>query len=68
MILFLFVAFNITLERRQLKTLIVSTNIDWKILFLEIFDPRSSIVKSVLDCRLSGVNMSVLILRLNDFC
>ena len=26
-----------------------------KILFLAIFDPRSSIVKSVIDCRLPGV-------------
>ena len=28
-----------------------------KMLFLAIFDPRSSIVKSVFDCRLPGVNM-----------
>ena len=31
-------------EKRQSKTL-----------FLAIFDPRSSIIKSVFDCRLSGV-------------
>ena len=30
-------------------------NLQLKILFLPIFDPRSSIVKSVYDCRLSGV-------------
>ena len=28
-----------------------------KTLFLTIFDPRSSIVKSVFDCRLPGVNI-----------
>ena len=57
-------------DRRQLKMLILSTNIDKKIvaicsqtgdkwqlitMFLAIFDPRSSIVKSVFDCHLSGV-------------
>ena len=55
--------------RWQSKTLIVLTNVDKKssicrqigdklqsnTLFLSIFDPRSSIVKSVFDCRLSGV-------------
>ena len=30
-------------------------NLQLKVLFLPIFDPRSSIVKSVYDCRLSGV-------------
>ena len=33
-------------------------------MFLRIFDPRSSIVKSVFDCHLSGVNISLLILFL----
>ena len=66
----------ITPDRRQSKTLILSTNVDQKsletefsvticrptgdkwqsiTLFVAIFDPRSSIVKSVFDCRLSGV-------------
>ena len=67
-----------TQDRRQSKTLIVSTNLhvdqnsleteffdchlspDWRqmaieTLFLAIFDPRSSIGKSVFDCRLSDV-------------
>ena len=59
-----------TPERWQSKTLILKkletefliaicrqTGDKWqsKTLFLAIFDPRSSIVKSVLDCRLSGV-------------
>ena len=30
-----------------------------KTLFLAIFDPRSSTVKSVFDCRLPGVNMKL---------
>ena len=63
-------------DRRQSKTLILSTNVDqksletefsaaiccqssdkWqsKTLFLAIFDPGLSIVKSVFDCRLPGV-------------
>ena len=71
-----------TPDRRQSKTLIVSTNVDqksletefaiaicrptgdkWqsKILFLAIFDPRSSIVKSAFDCRLSGVFPEVIL-------
>ena len=55
--------------RRQSKTSILSTNVDqtrykqsftgdkWqsKTLFKAIFDPRSLIVKSILDCRLPGV-------------
>ena len=65
-----------TPDRRQSKTLILSTNVDkkslgtefsiaicrptgdkWqsKTLFLAIFYSRSSIVKSVFDCHLSGV-------------
>ena len=69
---------SLTPDRRQSKTLILSTNVDqnlletefliaicrptgnkWqpKTLFLAIFDPRSSIVKSVFDCRLSGVSI-----------
>ena len=67
-----------TPDRRQSKTLILSTNVDqksletefsivicrqsadWrqmaiKKLFLAIFDPRPSIVKSVFGCRLPGV-------------
>ena len=56
-----------TPDRRQSKTLILSTHVDqkslekvffyWqsKTLFLAIFDPSSSIVKRVVDCRLSGV-------------
>ena len=65
-----------TLDRRQSKTLILSTNVDTKSLETEIsivicrptgdkcqskntvysiFDPRSSIVKNVFDCHLSGV-------------
>ena len=65
-----------TPDRRQSKTLILSTTVDQKLLktefsivichltgdkwqsktlFLAIFDPCSSIVKSVFDCRLSGV-------------
>ena len=58
--------FNIP-DRWQSKTFILSTNVDKKIarksvfdwqsktLFLAIFDPHSSIVKSVVDCRLSRV-------------
>ena len=63
-------------DRRQSKTLILSTNVDQKLLetefsiaifrpngdkwqsktlFLAIFGPCSSIVKSVFDCRLSRV-------------
>ena len=34
-----------------------------KTLFLEIFDPLSSIAKSVLDCRIPGVIMPIDILR-----
>ena len=66
---------NNTPDRRQSKTLILSTKVDkkslvtkfsiaicrptgdkWqsKTLFLAIVDPRSSIFKSVFDCRLSG--------------
>ena len=41
-----------TPDRRQSKTLILQK------LFLEIFDPSSSIVKSGFDCRLSGVLLS----------
>ena len=71
---------SLTPDRRQSKTLILSTNVHvdqksletefsivicrrnadkWqpKTLFLAIFDPRSSIVKSVLDCCLSGVSL-----------
>ena len=57
-----------TSDMRQSKTLILSTNVDqtsletetgdkWqsKTLLLEIFESRSSIVKSVFDCRLSVV-------------
>ena len=33
-----------------------------KTLFLEIFDPRSSIVKNVFDCHISGVFSAVLLL------
>ena len=57
----------ITPGRRQSKTSILSTNVDknrktgdkWqsKTLFLAIFDPRLSIVKSVFDCRVPGVLM-----------
>ena len=72
-----FCSFPVTTpDRRQSKTLILSTNVGqnsletefsiaicrptgdkWqsKTLFLAIFYPRSSIVKSVCDCRLSGV-------------
>ena len=55
----------LTPDRRQSKTLILSTNEDQKYLetvfncyltlFLAIIDPRSSIVKSVFDCHISGV-------------
>ena len=66
----------ITPDRRQSKTLILSTNVDkkslgfefsiaicsptgdkWqsKTMFLAIFHQRSSIVKSVFDCRIFGV-------------
>ena len=65
-----------TSDRRQSKTLILSTNVDlrsleteflidvcrltgdkWqsKTLFLAICDPRSLIVQSVIDCRLSNM-------------
>ena len=57
-----------TPDRRQSEKLILSMNVDkksletgdwqkWqlKTLFLVIFDPCSSITKSVFDCRLSGV-------------
>ena len=65
-----------TPDRWQLKTLILSTNVDQKLfetefliaicrlsghkwqsktLFLEIFYPHLSIVKSIFDCRLPGV-------------
>ena len=68
----------ITPYRRQSKSLILSTNIDQKLiktefsiaiyrqlgdkwlsktLFLAIFDQRSSILKSVFDCRITGVVM-----------
>ena len=62
----------ITLDRRQSKTLILSPNIDQNSLETEFliarqiaikttvssdFDPRSSIVKSVLECPLSGMVM-----------
>ena len=62
--------YSIIPARRKSKTLILSTNVNkksletefsivdkWqsKTLFLVIFDPRSSIVKSVFDCRLSDV-------------
>ena len=54
---------------RHSKTLIVSSNVDQKSIetefsiaicrpFLAIFDPRSSIVKCVFDCRLSIVYMT----------
>ena len=64
---------SLTPDSWQSKMLIISTNIDQKIvinrdfdcqngdkwlsktLFLAIFDPRSSIVKSIFDCRPSGV-------------
>ena len=70
-----------TSDRRQSKTLIISTNVSqksletefsnaiccstvdkWqtKTLFLTILEPRSSIVKSVFDCRLSGVLFPIL--------
>ena len=65
-----------TPDRRQSKTLVLSTNVDqkslvtkfsiaicqsgdkWqsKTLFIRTVDPRSSIFKSLYDCRLSGVN------------
>ena len=49
----------ITPCRRQSKTSITPTDDKWQsnTLFLAIFDPRSSIVKSVYDCRLPGVYM-----------
>ena len=70
--------FRITLGRRQLKTSILSTNVNQKLLeteyliaichpigdkcqsktlFLAIFDPCSSIVTGIFDCRLPGVRM-----------
>ena len=69
---------DLTTDRRQSKTLILSTNVDqkslqtefsiaisrltghqWhsKTLFLSIFDPCASIVKSILDSPLSGVDL-----------
>ena len=59
---------NITPDRRQSKSLILSTNVDqisletgdkWqsKTLIMAFFDPRSSVVNSVFDCRLSGVDI-----------
>ena len=61
---------TITQGRRQSQTSILSTNVEKivrnrvfdcqmksKTLFLTIFDPRSSIVKSVFDCHLPGVNI-----------
>ena len=51
-------SYCITPGRRHSKTIILSTNVDkWqsKTLFLAIFDRRSTIVKSVFDCRLPGV-------------
>ena len=69
---------NIIPDRRQSKTLILSTNGDQKLqekefsiaicrptgdnwksktLFLSIFDSRSLTVKSLFDCRLSGMSM-----------
>ena len=77
----LFCVVVLTLDRRQSKTLILTTNVDqksletefsiafcrptgdkwqWKTLFLAIFDSRSSIVKNVVDCRLSNMVLSVL--------
>ena len=63
----------ITLDRRQLKTLIQLMKVDQnresliaicrQSLFLAIFDPRSLIVKSVFDFRLSGVMMMAYILN-----
>ena len=56
-----------TPDRRQLKTPILSRNVDQKsiktvfskTLFLSNFDPRSSIVDNVFDCRLLGVILSI---------
>ena len=61
----------LTSDRRQSKTLLPSTNVgqksletylstDWRQMAIENtvsidFEPRSSIVKSVFDCRLTGV-------------
>ena len=52
-----------TADRRQSKALMFSTNVDRRSLkkikntevCLQLFYPHSSIVKSVFDCRLSGV-------------
>ena len=73
-----------TSDRRQSKTLIISTNVSqksletefsnaiccstvdkWqtKTLFLAILEPRSSIVKSIFECRLSGVLFPILWIR-----
>ena len=65
--------------RRQSKTLILSTNVDkklpgWRQMAIEntifrlaIFDPSSSIVKSVFDCRLIGVRLIRLLILINAF-
>ena len=46
----------------------MATNDNKKKLFLAIFDPRSSIVNSVFDCRLSGVVINGKKNRQNDNC
>ena len=54
-----------TIDERRSKIVRTEFSIaKWqsKILFLAIFDSRSSIVKSVFDCRLPGVNLNISLL------